>query len=109
MASYYGDFRGERRPTENFGVGRQFRIKERVSLSVRAEFNNIFNRTYLNNPAVTGTGISPQTAPTCKLTTGGNGACSTPGMQIVSGFGAINNSTVAYPPRTGQLVARFDF
>ncbi len=108
-ASYYGDFRGERRPTENFGVGRQFRIKERVSLSVRAEFNNVFNRTYLNNPAVGGVGISPQTAPTCKLPTGGNGACSTPGLQIVSGFGAINNSTVAYPPRTGQLVARFDF
>ena len=64
--SYYGDFRGERRPTENFGVGRRFRIKERVNLSVRAEFNNIFNRTYLNNPAVGGVGISPQTAPTCK-------------------------------------------
>jgi len=27
----------------------------------------------------------------------------------VSGFGAINNSSVLYPPRTGQLVARFEF
>jgi hypothetical protein len=107
--SFYGDFRGERRPTENFSVGRQFRILEKVNLSVRAEFTNIFNRTYLNNPTLNGVGISPQTAPTCKLPTGGNGACSTPGMQIVSGFGAINNSTVLYPPRTGQVVARFDF
>jgi hypothetical protein len=107
--SFYNDYRGERRPTENFAIGRQFRIRERVNLSVRAEFTNIFNRTYLNNPTVNGTGISPQTAPTCKLPTGGNGACSQPGMQIVSGFGAINGSTVLYPSRTGQIVARFDF
>ena len=107
--SYYNDYRGERRPVENFAFGRQFRLKERVRLSVRAEFTNIFNRTYLNNPAVNGTGISPQTAPTCKLPGGGNGACSQAGLPIISGFGAINNSTVLYPPRTGQLVARFDF
>ncbi len=109
--SYYDDFRGERRPTENFAVGRQFRIREGMSLSVRAEFTNIFNRTYFNNPATNGrpgTIISPQTAPTCKLPTGKNGACS-PGLQIVSGFGAIDNSSTLYPPRTGQIVARFDF
>jgi hypothetical protein len=69
----------------------------------------VFNRTYLNGPAVGGVGISPETAPTCKLPTGGNGGCSQPGLPIISGFGAINNSTVLYPPRTGQLVARFDF
>ena len=80
--------------------GRQFRMRESLSLNVRAEFTNILNRTYFNNPTITGTGISPQTAPTCKLPTGGNGAC-TP-AQIVSGFGAINTSTVLYPPRTGQ-------
>jgi hypothetical protein len=108
-ATYYNDFRGQRRPTENFGIGRQFRLHERVNLSIRAEFTNIFNRTYVNNPAISGVGISPQTAPTCKLASGANGACSSPGMQIVSGFGAINNSTVLYPPRTGQIVARFDF
>jgi len=107
--TYYGDFRGARRPTENFGIGRQFRIRERMTMSVRAEFTNIFNRTYLNNPATNGAGISPQTAPTCKVPAGGNGACSTSGLQIVSGFGAINNSTVLYPSRTGQIVARFDF
>ncbi len=78
-STYYNDFRGERRPTENFAFGRQFRIHERVTLNVRAEFTNIFNRTYLNNPAINGTGISPQTAPTCKLPNGGNGACAQPG------------------------------
>jgi len=45
----------------------------------------------------------------CKLPTGGNGACSQPGMPIVSGFGSINAATTAYPPRTGQLVAQFQF
>ncbi len=108
-ATYYSDFRTQRRPTENFAFGRQFRIKERLTLMVRAEFTNIFNRTYLNNPAISGTGISPQTLPTCKLPTGTNGACNQPGEQIVSGFGAINTSTVLYPQRTGQLVARFEF
>jgi hypothetical protein len=46
-----------------------------MSLTVRAEFNNIFNRTYLNNPTTTGIGISPETPPTCKLPTGSNGTC----------------------------------
>ena len=107
-ATYYSDFRGERRPTENFGIGRQFRIREKVRLNVRAEFTNILNRTYFNNPTVSGVGISPQTAPTCKVPSGGNGACA-PGYQVVSGFGAINTSSLLYPPRTGQIVAKFEF
>jgi hypothetical protein len=103
--SYYGDYRGERRPVENFALGRQFRIREKYNVNIRAEFTNIFNRTYLNNPSST----SPQTAPVCKLATGGNGACTSAGQLIVSGFGSTNTSTVLYPPRTGQLVAQFQF
>ena len=34
-------------------LGRMFRIKERMSLQVRAEFFNVFNRTYLANPSLT--------------------------------------------------------
>src|SRR5262249_30267567 len=68
-ATYYSDFRGERRPVENFGIGRQFQIKERVKLNVRAEFTNMFNRTYWNNPSLS----SPQTAPVCKQANGLNG------------------------------------
>ena len=52
------NFSGERRPVENMGLGRMFRIKERVSMNLRVEFVNIFNRTYLNNPSLT----SPQTS-----------------------------------------------
>jgi hypothetical protein len=108
--TYYNDFRGERRPVENFAIGRQFILggEKRMRLNIRAEFTNILNRTYLNNPTINGVGISPQAPPVCKLPTGTNGTCA-PGLQIVSGFGSINTSTVQYPPRTGQLVAQFQF
>ena len=101
---YYTGLRQERRPVENVAVGRQFRYKERVSLNLRVEFQNIFNRTYLNNPSV----ANPQTAPVCKLPSGASGACSA-GEQISSGFGAISTSSVPYQPRSGQLVAQFVF
>ncbi len=103
-AYYYGDFRGERRPVENVSLGRHFQIRERISLNLRAEFQNIFNRTYLNNPSL----VNPQAAPVCKLASGTNGACSA-GLQVVSGFGSVNTSTLLYQPRTGQLVAQFQF
>jgi hypothetical protein len=73
------------------------------------EVQNVFNRVYLNNPRITGTGISPQVAPVCKLPNGSNGACSQPGLQVVSGFGSFDTSSVLYQPRTGQLVAQFQF
>jgi len=98
-------FSTERRPVENMGLGRAFRIKERISMNLRVEFVNIFNRTYLNNPTLTG----PQTAPVCVEPNGTNGACSQPGLQTVSGFGTINTTTTLYPPRVGQIIARFQF
>ena len=107
-ASYYNDFRGERRPVENFGFGREFRFRESMALTLRAEFTNIFNRTYLNDPALGGFGVSPQTAPVCKTPGGTNGAC-VAGEQIVSGFGSIATSSVYAQPRTGQLMAKFVF
>ena len=107
-ATYYNDFRGERRPVENLGIGRTFKIRESMALTIRAEFTNIFNRTYLNDPSISGVGVSPQTAPVCKLPSGRNGACSA-GEPIISGFGAINVSSVYAAPRTGQLMAKFQF
>ena len=37
-------------PTENLNVGRTFRIKEKVTLNVRVEMTNAFNRTQLPQP-----------------------------------------------------------
>jgi hypothetical protein len=105
---YYGDYRSQRRPSEVLSFGRQFRIKERATLGIRAEFADVLNRTYLNNPTISGVGVSPQTAPSCKQSNGTSGACS-PGLQVLSGFGSYNTSTVNAGPRTGQLVAQFQF
>jgi hypothetical protein len=102
-------FNGERRPVENMGLARMFRLKERLTMNLRVEFVNIFNRTYLNNPTLSGVGIGPQTAPVCVEPNGTNGACGQPGLQTVSGFGTINTTTTLYPPRVGQLIARFQF
>ena len=44
-AAYYNDFRYQRRPSEVASFGRTFHIKERTTVQIRAEFNNIFNRT----------------------------------------------------------------
>jgi hypothetical protein len=93
-AAYYSDYRYARRPDEQMSLGRVFRIKERMSFQVRAELFNVFNRTYLNNPS----NGNAQATTTYKT----NG-------QLSSGFGFINNGSVYSAPRTGQIVARFQF
>lgn len=93
-AAYYNDYRQQRRPSENMSLGRIFQLKEGVSLSIRADFSNIFNRTQMNNP----------TSNNAKLTQ----TRSSTG-QPISGFGYINSRTVAFPPRAGIIVARFQF
>ncbi len=104
-AGLYSDFRGPRRPIENFNLGRNFRIKERMNFQIRAEFTNALNRVFLGNPNST-------TSP--RLALGHNGA-----GQITSGFGTINATfapngfaTLAGNPslpRQGTIVARFTF
>jgi hypothetical protein len=105
-AAYYNDYRSQRHPTENFNIGRDFHIRERMDFSVRAEFVNIFNRTVLPAPSST----SPLTPATCFLsgTKGATGACS-PGATIASGFGFEQTANIPGGTRTGQIVARFRF
>ncbi len=93
-AAYYTDYRTARRPDEQLSLGRMFRIKERYSLSFRAEFFNIFNRTYLNNPD------SGNPAATTQRNAAGI---------VTAGFGRVNPASVFNPPRNGQVVARFQF
>jgi len=100
-APYYNDYRWQRQPSENMNLGRVFRIRERVTLSFRAEFFNIFNRVFLNTPTSTN---SSQTQVKS-------------GNMTVSGFGYINTQVTpiqaaggATPTvRNGQLVARIQF
>jgi hypothetical protein len=78
---------------ESLSLARVFRIKERASLQLRAEFTNVFNRTEPNNPTASNAGAT-QTR--------------NPAGQTTAGFGYINTNTTG-TPRQGQLVARFQF
>ena len=108
----YNDFRGPRHPNESINFGRNFRIKEKMSFQIRAEFTNAFNRTFLGNPQPA---IGAPTNP--RLAIGRNNL-----GQITSGFGTINATfstgvsggfaTLAGNPslpRQGTLIARFSF
>jgi len=93
-------YRGFRYPTENLNVGRTFRIKEGVSLNVRVEFSNAFNRIQLPQPTAGG----PFTA---NITTQ-----STPGTyfgSINGGFGSVVPITGTANSRTGLFVGRLTF
>jgi hypothetical protein len=93
-ATYYSDYRYQRRPAENLSLARIFRVRERMSLQIRAEFTNVFNRTEMNNPTA-----SNATATQTRNTAG----------QTTAGFGYINVGTTYGAPRSGQIVARFQF
>ncbi|HEV3330450.1 MAG TPA: TonB-dependent receptor [Bryobacteraceae bacterium] len=106
-APYYNDFRYERRPAESMSFGRVFRFKESIALTVRMNFQNIFNRTQLSNPTVT----NPLAPTTCS---GGTGAvCANPATagKLTGGFGFINyvGGSTFLPPRQGTLEMRLQF
>src|SRR5262249_4013115 len=88
-APYYNDYRYQRRPSESMSLGRVFKFQEGMALTVRMNFQNIFNRTEMQNP--TGTNISTPT------TSGANGLLS-------GGFGFIYyvKENKFLPPPTGH-------
>lgn len=97
-AEYYSDFRYFRHPNENLNLGRTFRFKEQMSLNIRVEFNNVFNRTYLNNPQASGYTLAQSFSGKTGFTT--------------PGFGYINPAIASNQfgqPRNGVIVARFQF
>jgi hypothetical protein len=103
-ATYYDDYRRQRHPFENVAFGRAFRFREKMTLSVRAEFTNVLNRSYINDPTATNP-AAPQTR------------LSATNPQTTAGFGFINNAvlnqgtfaTGGGQPRQGQIVGRFQF
>jgi hypothetical protein len=100
---FYGDYRYARTPSEQLGLGRIFRIGEHVRFRIRAEFFNPFNRSYLNQPA-SANAQQTQTRNALGVATGGFGYI-TPGP-INSAIGTASSTG---NPRSGQLVARFEF
>ncbi|MCU1337707.1 MAG: hypothetical protein JWO19_3288 [Bryobacterales bacterium] len=108
-AAYYNDYRYQRRPSELASFGRVFRVKERLSLQIRAEFNNVFNRSLLLGGTV-GTYINPNPG----TSTTGGGLLGTipargPDGRYVSGFGTINTTGTVSGERQGTIVARLTF
>jgi len=93
-APFYNDYRQPRRPTEELGVGRIFRLRERMSVQLRGEFFNVLNRVYLNSPT--------SANPAASVTRNTRG-------ELTGGFGFINPTSVAQPPRNAQLLLRLQF
>jgi hypothetical protein len=115
-AAYYDGYRWQRQPAESLSVGRLFRIAKegRVTLQIRAEFQNIFNRVALTPPAVGGLFgfyTNSLTPPGC--------ANEPPGFPCKAGdiynagYGYVNmipgGQTYVETPRSGQIVAKFVF
>ena len=95
-SGYYNDYRGPHGVNENMNFGRTFRIRERISLNVRAEFFNVFNRVTLGTPS----SGNPTATTSVNNATG-----------AINGFGYYNvgNTSTLGTPRNGQLVARIRF
>jgi len=100
-AAYYNDYRLQRRPNENLGVGRKFTFTERMNLNVRIEFANVFNRAEMPAPSSTNAAATQQ-----------RNADGVP----TAGFGQISTTTIGPTTsiqtptsRQGTIVARFTF
>ncbi len=100
-APFYQNLRWQRQPAESVSLARNFRVKERMNLQIRAEFFNIFNRVFYALPALTNPNLPTTTAVyagnSLRYNTGGFGSITT----IGTGQGA--------QPRNGQIVAKFTF
>ncbi len=103
-------FRGFRIPVENANFSRTFRVKERYSLQIRAEFTNIFNRTQF---AVVGGAAVTSSTNAINLgnfTTAPTVFTSGPNKGLYSGgFGTVVPEAGTVGQRAGTLVARFSF
>jgi hypothetical protein len=98
-APYYNDYRYRRRPSENLSLGRIFQIREEkgMTLSIRIELMNVFNRVQIPNPGVE-----------FNSNNANNPQVKGPDGKTIFGFGYID-AINAGGQRTGQLVARFNF
>jgi hypothetical protein len=108
-AAYYSDYRSQRRPRENMNLGRTWRFKEdRLKVSVRAEFTNVFNRAFWGDPS--GTSLTNAKLQQVFFTSGATNGNTNTGFGKVSttapsAFGSVFN----LQPRQGVVVGRFEF
>jgi hypothetical protein len=109
--AYLNNYRWQRQPAESLSFGRTFRIAKegRVNLNVRAEFQNILNRTFYSLPSVgnpQGLCYAGHVSSSCFTQAFANGQTGA----LSSGFGFVQSlNGIGSRPRTGQFVARFQF
>jgi hypothetical protein len=82
-------------------LGRTFRIKERATVNIRAEFSNIFNRARVQDPSFANALATQQRNPQGQTTAGFG--------WIDTSFGNAGAVTAIQLPRTGTVVARLTF
>jgi hypothetical protein len=107
-AAYYSDYRAQRRPQENLNFGRTFRITERVSFNIRAEFSDILNRAFIGDVGSGGGGIGPGPAAANLSNATTSVQTRNPNGTTASGFGALLNLS-PINPRQGNLIGRITF
>jgi len=95
-APYYNDYRWQRQPDEEMNIGKKFSIpaghREPMTLQVRAEFFDVFNRAFYSGPS------------------SGNFEVNSTNNTTTSAFGRVNPSSFGRSQyRTGQFVARLQF
>ena len=106
-APYYNQNRWQRQPAESLSVARNFRMKEKYQVQIRAEFQNVFNRVFYPTPTDGGAGSNTLALPTYNNPFAVLGST---GGALNGGYGFVNSFNGAgSQPRTGQLIARFTF
>jgi len=123
-AGFYNDYRWQRQPAESLSIGRLFPLAKegRITLNVRAEFQNVFNRLFYSSAATPGAfanlvGTNPTAAVQYTNAFANGQSCAARGLPpgpscgaLSGGFGFVNSvNGVGSQPRSGQIVARLVF
>jgi hypothetical protein len=105
-AAYYNDYRYQRQPSEQLGIGRMFSVKEGMTAEVRVEFFNVFNRANMAEPISTNS-LATQVRNAQGVPIAGFGWINS---QSLGNASTLNNNTgLGNNPRQGQLLVRFRF
>ncbi|HKD04348.1 MAG TPA: TonB-dependent receptor [Bryobacteraceae bacterium] len=105
-AAYYNDYRYQRHPIEQLSFGRLFRIREQMSLQLRIEFFNAFNRANMADP-ISVNALATQSRNSAGVPTAGFGYINS--QSLGNGSTLNNNTGLGGNPRQGQLLLRFQF
>jgi hypothetical protein len=105
-AAYYNDYRFQRHPVEQMSIGRVFRIRESITMELRSEFFNVFNRRQMADPVSTNA-LAAQQLNSQGVPIAGFGYINS--QSLGNGSTLNNNTGLGGNPRQGQLLLRFRF